>query len=83
MKRRSIDEGLAYEFAKARRASRRAVPVSGVVTLFALWFFWYSPGFSTGILLFLTAFPLVGDLVNIGYCTWKLRRISSSKNPSP
>jgi hypothetical protein len=65
---------------KARRHSARAIPVYAVlltalsVLLWLAWRFFSVPTWLAVVVLGLTAFTLLGDIINVSYCDWRLRR---------
>lgn len=65
---------------KRRRQSAQAIPVyTGMLIVLAvlLWLVgWFItvPFWLAAIVLGMTAFTLVGDIINVVYCDWRLRR---------
>lgn len=69
------------ELEKARRHSGRAIPVLGCVFLFSAALIWLLskfvniPTWLSVIVIGLTAFTFVGDVINYLYCGWKLKAL--------
>ena len=65
----------------ARRRSRKALPVYTVISVLGVVFIWYArlSAWQAGIVLFLTAGFLLGDIWNIIYCGRKLQRLRREK----
>ncbi len=75
------------DFEKAWRRSRRAIPiylgilVAAALILWLLARFFPIPLWLTVILLGLTAFTLIGDIINCFYCARKLRTLKHEPKP--
>ena len=65
------------EFLRARRKSISALPFYSIAIMVLGVLFLKLPGWGTAILLGLTLLTLVADVVNIVYCSLKLRKLSS------
>ncbi len=74
------------ELEKRRRQSRRAIPVYAVLFAVVAILFWLFGQFATipvwltivlVIVLGMTAFTLIGDVVNCIYCSLKLKALRS------
>jgi hypothetical protein len=68
-------EELAQRFEVKRRKSLRALPVLTIALLCALTLVALLPGWGTAVVAGLIGFPWVGDVMNVVWITWKLRRL--------
>lgn len=70
------------ELETARRKSKKSLPFYAVITIVGVLFIWFAKlsAWQTGIVLFLTAGFLLGDIWNIIYCGRKLERLRNEKD---